>query len=80
MKDNRNAFDRLRVFQDGDAYYVTLDDFIDLQQSPALFYGPDDWQSQILRRWWRATPLIHLPLVELIRVAELLEKEGRDNG
>jgi len=29
---------RLRVFKDGTGYCIVLDDFIDLQTSPAMFY------------------------------------------
>lgn len=65
---------RLQVFKDGDEYCVTLDDFVDLQTSPAVFYHRDSWQGKILREWWNATPLIHLTLIELCDLARRLTK------
>jgi hypothetical protein len=58
--------DRLRVTKDGNAYCIHLDDFVNLQESPAVFYDEDSWQGQIIKQWWSATPLLHLPLVELL--------------
>ena len=81
MNSNTIKFDeilpRLRVFKDGDAFCITLDDFVDLQESPAVFLDADSWQGKILSEWWQATPLIHLPLVECARIIrELLRIRG----
>ena len=67
-----NDIEHLRVKRDGDAYFVHLDDFVDLQESPAVFLNGDSWQGKILSEWWEATPLIHLPFIELFRILNSL--------
>jgi hypothetical protein len=68
--------DRLIVEKDGNAYCIHLYDFVDLQESMAIFFDENSWQGQIIREWWEATPLIHLPLIELMRIYEHLIKEN----
>lgn len=66
--------DRLRVKRDGTHLFVTLDDFVNLQESPSLFFGPDDWQydkmAQYVDRGFDRVD--HLPYNEQKRISFVL--------
>jgi len=65
---------RLRVRLDGDQLCFTLDDFVDLQTSPAYFLPLDSWQGEMTVPWVGVTETIHLPLGEQLRVLRHLEE------
>jgi len=70
------TIDQLRIKEDGNTYLIHLDDFVDLQKSPAVFIDKDSWQGRIITEWWSASPLIHLPMVELLRIANNLVRQA----
>ena len=65
---------RLRVRLDGDQLCFTLDDFVDLQTSPAYFLSVDSWQGQMAGPWVGVTETIHLPIGEQLRILRHLEE------
>lgn len=67
-------WEQLRVMQDGDCYMVARPDFIDLQNSNAVFYERGSWQYDIIHEWINATPLAHLPSTELEYILNKLYK------
>lgn len=71
-------WEQLQVKKDGDCYVIVRPDFVDLQSSPAVFYQRDSWQGKIISEWINATPLLHLPLIELCDVLHRLYKDGND--
>lgn len=72
----KSQVEKIRAFKDGDSWCMVFDDFVDLQESPAYFYEPHCWQAVGLDTWqWKENPAVHLPLVELARVAKILEGE-----
>jgi len=67
---------RIRAFKDGDSWCMVFDDFVNLQESPSCFYEPDYRQAKMLDTWqWKENPAVHLPLIELARVAKVLSGE-----
>ena len=69
--------ERMRVYKDGDAFFVAFDDFVDLQASPALFIE-EEYGGHILKvmkQWHKCgNPLIHLTHEERVYLAERLTK------
>lgn len=41
----------MKQFIDGDQIVLVCDNFIDLQNSPAIFILMDSWLGKILKRW-----------------------------
>ncbi len=73
--------ERLRVFPDGDCWCVTLDNFENLQESPAVFFGPNSWQGKVLTEWRHVPrPLVHLAVVNLLSIARELLLEYMRGG
>ena len=68
------TINRLRVRLDGDQLCFALDDFVDLQTSPAYFLSVDSWQGQMEGPWVGVTETIHLPIGEQLRVLRHLEE------
>ena len=56
--------DRIRMFLGANKkiIWITLDDFVDLQTSPAYFIEPDDYRYTVLRPWvgMVENPVYHL--------------------
>lgn len=67
--------DRLHLKLDGDHMCFTLDDFVNLQVSPAYFLPVDSWQGRMAAPWIGSTETIHLPLVEQLRILRILTDE-----
>ncbi len=65
-------FNRMHCFKDGNETCVVLDDFVDLQESPAYFL----YDKQRDRLWpWMDTgtnPLVHLSWFEIINIENVL--------
>lgn len=60
----------MKHFVDGNQLVITKDDFIDLQESPAVFYPLD---SEIAKTVLEADTVIALPVGDLWRIKDLLE-------
>lgn len=60
-------------FEDGDQIVVTRDDFVDLQESPAVFIDKDSEAGQMILKDWRVTAM---PLGDLLEVRRLLDNGG----
>jgi hypothetical protein len=65
-------WEQLRAIRDGNCYMIVRQDFVDLQNSPAVFYEYGTWQYDIIHQWHNATPLAHVPLSELASILERL--------
>lgn len=65
-------WEQLRAIQDGNCYMIARPDFVDLQNSPVVFYERGSWQYDIIHEWQNATPLAHLPLTELAYILDKL--------
>lgn len=61
----------MKFFTDGDQLVITKDDFVDLQESPAVFYPLD---GEIATTILRAGTLIVLPIGDLVRICDLLNR------
>ena len=59
----------MKFFTDGDQLVITKDDFIDLQESPAVFYP---LESEIAKTVLGAGSIIALPVGDLVCVCDLL--------
>ena len=64
----------MKWFKDGDQVAITKDDFVDLQESPAVFVPADSQAGQTIQ--WLGVR--HLPLNELIAIRDQLEDGGGD--
>lgn len=66
------------AFFDGDQICITARDFRNLQESPAVFIGPDTWLYILLSPWVGVSsdPLCHVPLFWLLDIAKTLGIEG----
>lgn len=62
----------MKHFIDGDQLVITKDDFINLQESSAVFYPLD---SEIARTVLEAGTVIALPLGDLWRIKDLLVRK-----
>ena len=60
----------MKYFVDGDQLVITKDDFVDFQESPALFYP---LESEIAKAVLEAGRIIALPVGDLMRIHDLLE-------
>lgn len=59
----------MKYFVDGDQLVITKDDFVNLQESPALFYPLESEIAKIILEVGR---VVALPLSDLVRIrAEL---------
>jgi hypothetical protein len=73
MKLTLDDWQSLRVVRDGDAIFVARPDFVNLQESPAVWYAPGDEHFDTLSEWLNVgTPLAHLPLIEVIDIIRRL--------
>jgi hypothetical protein len=62
----------MKWFEDGDQVVVTKDDFVDLQESPAVFInGTSDAAAAI-----RIGGLLALPMGDLLAVRNMLKSGG----
>jgi len=60
----------MKYFVDGDQLVITKDDFVNLQESPAVFYPLD---SEIAKTVLGAGNIRSLPIADLMRIRGLLE-------
>ena len=63
----------MRVFKDGNAYCIVRDDFVNLQESPAVFFPEDSWQGKILAAHIDDGPALWLPVEELFNIDDILK-------
>lgn len=63
----------MKYFVDGDQLVITKDDFVDFQESPALFYP---LESEIAKTVLEAGSLIALPIGDLMQIRDLLAMGG----
>lgn len=75
-------YDKLQVRRDGDAYFVCGPDFVDLQTSPVVWYCVDTEDGLTLHQWFGVVPdpIIHLPLTEICRIIEKLNRDALKGG
>lgn len=70
---------RMRVHKDGNAFFVTFDDFVNLQESPA-FFVEDEYRGHIkatFEKWYGiANPLFHLTHEERCYLSKQLTKQS----
>lgn len=59
----------MKYFIDGDQLTIVLDDFVNLQESPALFYPLSSEIAKTVLKWGT---LIALPLGDLMRIGNVL--------
>ena len=64
----------MKWFKDGDQVVVTKDDFVDLQESPAVFVPADSQAGQTIQR----LGIRYLPLGDLVAIRYRLEDGGGD--
>ena len=67
--------ERLRVFRDGDQFCITLDNFVDLQQTPNVYWlHEDSYLGELLKPWVGVSPdpLIHIPHIDRFNIAHHL--------
>ena len=64
----------MKWFKDGDQVAITKDDFVDLQESPAVFVPADSQAGQTIQR----LGIRYLPLNELVAIRDQLEDGGGD--
>ena len=62
----------MKFFEDGDQLVITRDDFIDLQESSAVFYP---LESEVAKTVLEAGTVIALPIGDLMRIWDLLDRE-----
>ena len=62
----------MRFFRDGDQVVVTKDDFVDLQESPAVFVPADSEAGQIIE----SAGIRFLPVGDLVTIHNLLREGG----
>ena len=77
-QEHVKIIERLRAFWDGDSICITLDDFVNLQESPAHFVSPGEPWFAVLRPWVGVAenPVLHLPHEHRCWIAQrLVEKE-----
>ncbi len=68
----------MKHFVDGNQLVITKDDFVDLQESPAVFYPLG---SETARTVLEAGTIIALPVGDLIHIRNLLvERREKRNG
>jgi len=63
----------MKYFVDGDQLVITKDNFVDLQESPAVFYP---LESEIAKTVLGASAIMALPIDDLMRIRDLLEMGG----
>jgi len=66
----------MKYFVDGDQLVITKGDFVDLQESPAVFYP---LESETARTVLEAG-IIALPIGDLRRIRNLLERKEKRDG
>ena len=67
---------RIQAFKDGESWRMVFDDFVNPQESPSFFYGPETKWAAILDHCPDCeNPAVYLPLIELARVVKFLEGE-----
>lgn len=64
----------MKHFIDGDQLCITLDDFVDLQESPAVFYPLTSEIAQTIL----ADGIRGLPVGDLMSIYNRLKQEGRE--
>ena len=69
------SIERMRIVRDGDCFCITLDNFVNLQESPAVFIEIASWRGQLMLSWVNGRdageaihPLRHLPAIELLAI------------
>lgn len=62
----------MKFFTDGDQLVITKDDFVGLQESPAVFYP---LESEIAKTVLGAGTLIALPVGDLMHIYDLLNRK-----
>lgn len=62
----------MKHFVDGDQLVITKDDFVDFQESPALFYP---LEGEIAKTVLKAGTPIALPVGDLMRIWDSLNRE-----
>lgn len=63
----------MKYFVDGNQLVITKDDFVDLQESPAVFYP---LESKIAKTILKAGRIIALPIGDLMHISDLLERRS----
>ena len=63
----------MKFFTDGDQLVITRDDFVDLQESPAVFYP---LESEVAKTVLGAGTIIALPVGDLRYIYDLLDRSG----
>lgn len=69
LAEIKKGEDRMKYFIDGDQLVITRDDFVDLQESPAVFYPLDSDMAQAVLE---AEAVTALPPGELMHARDIL--------
>ena len=67
----------MKYFIDGDQMVITKDDFVNLQESPAVFYS---LEGAIAKAILDAGTVIALPVGDLMRIQDLLKDATDDSN
>ena len=73
---------RMVLCKDGDAFFVTFDDFVDLQESPAYFIEGERSETglrfnEIFEKWPQSIALNHLTHVDRCYLSRILTKQEK---
>jgi hypothetical protein len=63
--------EKMKFFKDGDQLVITKDDFVDLQESPVVFYP---LESEVAKTVLEADTVIALPLGDLAHIVDELNR------
>jgi len=80
IREHVENISRLRAFMDGDSICITLDDFVNLQESPAYFVGPGEPWFDVLHPWVGVVenPVLHLPHGDRCWIAQRLTEQAQE--
>ena len=67
----------MKYFEDGDQLVITYDDFVNLQESPAVFFP---LESEIAKTVLEAGRVIALPLGDVVYIHNVLDTQEQGEG